>query len=306
MVLKKLKSLKTKIFNRIARESQYHFLTQKWMKINDVGVMEKLFSSEFFQKQVLPLEPDLLRYKRILVLAPHQDDESIGCGGLMKKIADLGAVIHVLYTTDGSQANLGLSLEESVQLRNKEAEKALAKVGASYDQLAVNNTKPELTSEHLSQFAEKVINFDPDLILAPWPFDFPVKHRLTNHMLYLVRKELVALSNIEIWGYQVHNHLYPNIVVDITGQIDIKKEMIDQFESQNSNFKDYTHLTLGLNAYNSKYKKGARYCELFYGLPLLEYLDFIERFYKGNEVEVYRGERQYIDNVQELESRLNY
>jgi hypothetical protein len=124
-------------------------------------------------------------------------------------------------------------------------------------------------------------------------------------MLYFAKDRLLDMDHVEVWGYQVHNHLYPNIAIDISDQIDTKREMIDQFVSQNSNFKDYSHLTVGLNAYNSKFLKGAKYCELFFGLPLKRYIEFIERFYKNNEEEIYRGEKNYIENILALEAQIH-
>lgn len=40
--------------------------------------------------------------KRILVVAPHPDDEILGCGGIIKKYADSGNLIYVLVITRGT------------------------------------------------------------------------------------------------------------------------------------------------------------------------------------------------------------
>ncbi|OGD92368.1 hypothetical protein A2697_02680 [Candidatus Curtissbacteria bacterium RIFCSPHIGHO2_01_FULL_41_44] len=42
-----------------------------------------------------------LKKQRLLVLAPHPDDEVIGCGGLIKKIKDAGGKVYVLFLTVG-------------------------------------------------------------------------------------------------------------------------------------------------------------------------------------------------------------
>ncbi len=40
--------------------------------------------------------------KKILIVAPHPDDEVLGCGGIMKKFADLGESVYVVVITRGT------------------------------------------------------------------------------------------------------------------------------------------------------------------------------------------------------------
>ena len=52
-----------------------------------------------------------------LVLAPHYDDEVLGCGGLLARLTDSGAAVRVLFLTDsgggrGEAQREGQSLEE--------------------------------------------------------------------------------------------------------------------------------------------------------------------------------------------------
>ena len=39
---------------------------------------------------------------RVLVFAAHQDDETIGCGGTIRKWANSGTEVHVCFVTDSS------------------------------------------------------------------------------------------------------------------------------------------------------------------------------------------------------------
>ena len=38
---------------------------------------------------------------RVLVFAPHPDDEALGCGGLIQQAVELGAEVRVIFQTDG-------------------------------------------------------------------------------------------------------------------------------------------------------------------------------------------------------------
>ena len=49
---------------------------------------------------------------RLLVVAPHPDDEVIGAGGLMQRVQAGGGKVHVVYLTDGEGYPEGVELEE--------------------------------------------------------------------------------------------------------------------------------------------------------------------------------------------------
>ena len=49
-----------------------------------------------------PVELIVPTARRVLVVAPHMDDEVIPCGGTLILLAEQGAEIHVTYATDSS------------------------------------------------------------------------------------------------------------------------------------------------------------------------------------------------------------
>jgi LmbE family N-acetylglucosaminyl deacetylase len=76
----------------------------------------------------------------VLVLAPHSDDEALGCGGVIARLAPKTAV-HVLYATDGRLSPAGPDggpapdADALVADRRAEAEAAMALLGVPADQL---------------------------------------------------------------------------------------------------------------------------------------------------------------------------
>src|SRR5258706_3068891 len=56
------------------------------------------------EAEAIPFEPQDLRGERLLVLAPHPDDEVIGCGGLVALHLRDGRPVHVVVAPDGAQA----------------------------------------------------------------------------------------------------------------------------------------------------------------------------------------------------------
>ncbi len=51
--------------------------------------------------------PYLLRTGPCIVFAPHQDDESLGCGALIARKRNEGLPVHVVFITDGSASHSG-------------------------------------------------------------------------------------------------------------------------------------------------------------------------------------------------------
>lgn len=62
----------------------------------------------------------------ILILAAHPDDEVLGCGGTIAKLADAGAIIHVAFLADGVFSRAGNQNKHQVELhiRRTAAQKA--------------------------------------------------------------------------------------------------------------------------------------------------------------------------------------
>jgi N-acetylglucosamine malate deacetylase 1 len=76
-----------------------------------------------------PVKP--LDSSPLLVVAPHQDDETLGCGGLIALKRRLGAPVTVIFVTDGasSPSRGNTPAKEWTNLRRQEALDALAVLG---------------------------------------------------------------------------------------------------------------------------------------------------------------------------------
>src|SRR4051812_26082117 len=61
---------------------------------------------------------------RVLVVSPHPDDESIGCGGTLRKHVLNGDSVHAIFLTSGEAGGHGRSRDETIHLREREAQRA--------------------------------------------------------------------------------------------------------------------------------------------------------------------------------------
>ena len=128
------------------------------------------------------LDPLTLQARRLLVIAPHPDDESLGCGGLIASFARDGRQTHTVFVTDGGASHRNSVSWPRARLaaaREAEAAEALAILGAGdhprsflrlHDaDMAKPGTPGHTAATH--QLAQIVAAFSPDLVLLPWRRD---------------------------------------------------------------------------------------------------------------------------------------
>lgn len=82
----------------------------------------------FLQKRALLCYYSMLRMldlarQKLLIIAPHPDDEVIGAGGLMAKIKRLGGKLYVLYLTVGDTLDFSKRGQSTMREREKEIER---------------------------------------------------------------------------------------------------------------------------------------------------------------------------------------
>jgi N-acetylglucosamine malate deacetylase 1 len=174
----------------------------------------------------------LPRFKRALVIAPHPDDETLGCGGTIALLADTGASVTVLWATDG-EATMGsrLSPEETGRKRRAEAKRAATALGAGSRFLGLPDGKLTEHDEQLSSgFARAIAELEPEAVFAPWLLDGTADHRAVSQGL---RRALGESGDAgpEVWGYEVWTALVPNRIVEITDAIERKRKALAAHET---------------------------------------------------------------------------
>lgn len=298
----KMESAVRKIRLSSGPAAPYRFVVRKWAGLSDLDLAADILGTEFFRAQLEPVELPVKEIKSILVLAPHQDDETIGAGGTLLMAAALGTRIDVVYVTDGASGHRG---NDWTRMRDEEAEKVCERIGARVHRLGISNVTPRPDESHLDELSGLIDRLKPQVLMVPWLLDSPPKHRLANHLLWLAYQRR-PWGDCEVWGYQVHNALVPNGYVDITGVIDRKRELLECFKTQNENWTCYTHLALGMAAWNMHYIRSTRprFLEVFTALPMGEMFKLVEQFYFKDLARTYRGDRKTCAGALTLHQRV--
>lgn len=212
---------------------------------------------------------------KILIIAPHQDDEILGCGGYIRKNIEDGCSIVILFITSGWSGvrNKKMSKKKRVKIRETEAIKAGKILGIEKFIFLRKNDR--------AIYADKTLLFDivktiqitqPDIILSPHEDDADFEHQVVNKLTKeaaWLAKEGVLITKLsparqlkEILFYEVWAPIKkPTVYVDITKHIDLKIKALMQYKSQLQQ-RDYISIISGLNMFRGGIK-GFKYAEAF-------------------------------------------
>ena len=180
---------------------------------------------------------------RVLVIAPHPDDEIIGVGGTIAKRAKAGDEVYVCVVTKGPKV---LFPEKLVEQTRRECRESDAKLGVKetifLDFPAVMlETVPRY--EFNGKIAALVQKINPDEVYIPHRGDMQIDHQMVvDAAMVAVRprgknypKRVYAYETLSETGWNIPNtvnEFIPTVYEDISDYFDTKLEAMSVFESQ--------------------------------------------------------------------------
>jgi LmbE family N-acetylglucosaminyl deacetylase len=144
-----------------------------------------------------------------LVLAPHPDDETLGCGAtIMRKLA-AGTSVQIVIATDGRYwpPSTKLSADALAEIREEEAHRAGAILGLPREHVAFLRFEDGRLADHRRLLRDRLVDiFDkmnPEEIFAPSIIDSHPDHRvlaeLGRELVQVRRDRLPRLYEYPIW-----------------------------------------------------------------------------------------------------------
>lgn len=221
--------------------------------------------------------------KRALVIAPHQDDEAIGCGGAVLKHIEAGGDVRIVLVQDGGGAEntIGITRQKLIEMRERESRASARLMGCDEPSFL---RFPSVSAETVKDVADRLTailaEYSPTAIFSPWVLDNHQEHMFTAKALAMALSRQPVRA--QVYSYEVWGLCIPNTAVALDSVIERKTACINCFTSQTTN-NDYAHAFKGLAMYHSL-QFGAidtKYVERFFALPAEEFVSFVDRVAQG-------------------------
>lgn len=163
------------------------------------------------------LPPDTVcSWSKTLVVAPHPDDESLGCGGAIALLSSYGIPVNVLFISDGTGSHPNSQKYPAPALRDlreSESKEALSRLGTSplcavfmrLQDGAVPSANALGFSDAVSFCRAYLTDSKPQTILIPWRRDPHPDHRATSQILQAALAGLTDKPRVleyPVWAWE--------------------------------------------------------------------------------------------------------
>lgn len=153
-----------------------------------------------------------VRECRTMVFAPHQDDETLGCGGLIARKRQEGFPVHVVFLTDGSASHPDHPIhtpDQIASLRKNEARASLARLGVESNSIhflderdgTLNQLDEQQQTRLVARLTAVLREVGPEKVFLPYKRDGSTEH---DAAFLLINRALRAAElPCEVWQYPV-------------------------------------------------------------------------------------------------------
>lgn len=184
----------------------------------------------------------------ILILAAHPDDEVLGCGGTIAKLAGKGATIHVAFFSDGvfSRADDQIKQQDELCIRRAAARKACEILGVksvSFGDFPDNRMDSVALLDITKSVEELIDEHRPKTVFTHHAGDLNIDHRCVHKAVVTAcrpqsRYPVKTILSFEVpssteWQLSGSAPVFaPNWFVDISDTLDRKFAALDAYNAE--------------------------------------------------------------------------
>lgn len=169
---------------------------------------------------------------RILILAPHPDDETLGCGGVISFFKQKDIEVHIALFTNGEKGGREKNI---AKIRRAEFLEVCNLMGV--DNLYFLEHRDGELSEQSDLLSEEMKglldSIQPQYVFTPYIFDASRDHSTIAEAAIRVIPAKTSLFMYEVWT----PILYPDYYINITPFYEKKREAMQCYKSQERTYK---------------------------------------------------------------------
>lgn len=168
--------------------------------------------------------------RRVVVLAPHPDDEVLGCGGMLAFHAERGDDPLVVFLSDGAAGDPTGQARDLAAIRRGEAAKALAELGV---RRAEHWHFPDGRLEECHELSGRILGLieheRAELVYAPSLLECHTDHIAAAEAATLA---LAAVPHVHVHLYGVNTAVPANVLFDVSRFRARKDAAFERYASQ--------------------------------------------------------------------------
>jgi len=171
---------------------------------------------------------------RVMVISPHPDDETIGCGGTIRKHVVEADIVHVELLTSGEKGGHDLAAEDVASIREQEAMAAAAILGvAQVECYRQPDGALRANRAIVARLSRRIKDWQPDTIYVPHSAEQHPDHAAALRLVQLSLRALNLEKSPRVLAYEVWTPLqHLDEIVDITPYMETKLRAISVYKSQ--------------------------------------------------------------------------
>ena len=211
-----------------------------------------------------------------LVLAPHPDDEVIGCGGTLARLISAGARVTQVQATDGSDSaafTSETSEEERRTVRLAEAERVAQAIRFTETVCWREDNRAFHHSEAaVARLAGLLVRTRPSLVFIPFVTDIHPDHQTLCRILADALERVPEVARgAQVLNYEVWSLLPPDTCCEVRGEMDLLERLLFLYETA-LKLEDYVHFVEARRRYHALRSLGREgFAEGFVTVPGADY-----------------------------------
>jgi LmbE family N-acetylglucosaminyl deacetylase len=189
----------------------------------------------------------------VLVVAAHPDDEILGCGGTMTRLAREGHEVRIAILAEGISSRYAHredADQQQLQHLHARAQQAANKVGAKelvLCKLPDNRLDTVPLLDVVKTVEDLVARFRPEIIYTHHPGDLNVDHGVIHRAVLTATRPMTGQSVRDVyafevpssteWAFQRLEPLFrPNVFVDIADSLETKIAALACYDTETRKF----------------------------------------------------------------------